>query len=182
MNYQALACLECFILFSRDGVEQPVNLRFSDPKVLVTENRFLAAPVRMRLERDPRARLAAAFMASRLHEDLRLEDVAAAVHMNKRALCNFFARAVGASVFEVVRAMRVYHAVRLLEIAAGVPVRSIAREAGYENFSSFCRAFKAVTGMPATAYTSYAMPKLCSAATPPAAKTAPSRSTMAANV
>lgn len=66
--------------------------------------------------------------------------------MNKHALCNFFARSVGITVFDLVRAMRIFCAVRVLE-TADAQVSELARAAGYESVSSFSRAFKGVTGV-----------------------------------
>lgn len=66
--------------------------------------------------------------------------------MNKHALCNFFSRSVGITVFDLVRTMRIYCAVRVLE-TADAQVAELARAAGYESVSSFSRAFKNVTGV-----------------------------------
>jgi len=113
---------------------------------LIEDNRFLTEPVRWRIGHHSTARATAQFIGSHLHGEISLEDVARAVHMNKHALCNFFARAVGITVFELVRTMRIYCAVRLLE-ATHMPVADLARAAGYDSVSSFSRAFKSVTGV-----------------------------------
>jgi AraC-like DNA-binding protein len=117
----------------------------------VEDNRFLSEPVRWRIGHHSSARAAAQFIGSRLHGEISLEEIANAVHMNKHALCNFFARSVGITVFELVRAMRIYCAVRLLE-ATRMPVAALARTAGYESVSSFSRAFKSVTGVSPRGY------------------------------
>ena len=74
-----------------------------------------------------------------------VDEVAARLRLSRRAFTSLFRRATGDSFASCVKKLRVQHAQRLLETGDRT-VLAIAFECGFEDVSSFHRAFKAVAG------------------------------------
>jgi AraC-like DNA-binding protein len=73
-------------------------------------------------------------------------SIAAAVGCSRSHLYRAFS-ASGTSVAETMREIGLNRAKRMLDLPRPRSLAEIAREAGYTNESSFCRAFRAATGM-----------------------------------
>jgi AraC family L-rhamnose operon regulatory protein RhaS len=83
----------------------------------------------------------AAELAHRFYEPLRIDRVAADLGVSRRSFTRLFRSVVGCSFAEFVERVRVEYACRLLRGTAR-GILSIAFECGYEDLSSFYRAFK----------------------------------------
>lgn len=71
--------------------------------------------------------------------------------MSRASFAAHFARAMGSGPMEFVQAVRLRAAARLLEMTE-LPLKVIAAAVGYQDPSSFSRAFRSVHGMDPTAY------------------------------
>jgi AraC-like DNA-binding protein len=84
-------------------------------------------------------------LAHRFYEPVRIDRVAADLAMSRRSFTRLFRAAAGCSYAEFVERVRIEYACRLLrETTRGIA--PIAFECGYEDLSSFYRAFKRQTG------------------------------------
>jgi AraC family transcriptional regulator len=82
----------------------------------------------------------------RFAEPLRIGEVAFEVGVHPSSLARAFQRHYRCTPGELVRAIRVDHASRLLS-GSDLPLASIAREVGFSDQSHFSRTFKRATGM-----------------------------------
>lgn len=82
----------------------------------------------------------------RFAEPLRIGDVALEVGVHPSSLARAFQRHYRCTPGELVRALRVDRASRLLS-GSNLPLASIAREVGFSDQSHFSRTFKRATGM-----------------------------------
>jgi AraC family L-rhamnose operon regulatory protein RhaS len=80
-------------------------------------------------------------LAHRFFEPARIDGVAAQLGMSRRRFTELFREVTGATWCEYLRQLRVEHAKHLLR-ATGRSVLAIAFEAGFEDLSSFYRAFR----------------------------------------
>lgn len=83
----------------------------------------------------------------RFYEPMTIDQVAAELGMSRRCFTRLFRAAAGTSWSRWIEAARVEYACRLLR-ETGRSVATIAFECGYEELSSFYRAFKRRTGSP----------------------------------
>lgn len=94
---------------------------------------------------------AAAFVAGHAGRPLRARDVAAHVDVNARVLTAAFKRTTGCTLTEFVVQSRLDRARQLLA-GTDLPVKAVAREAGYRSVHYFSRAFRAHVGLTPTAF------------------------------
>lgn len=97
----------------------------------------------------------AARCAQRIMTDrtlLRVEDACAALGHDLRSLQRLFSREVGVSPKEVIRRYRLMEAAERLAKEEGLSGSDLAYSLGYADQAHFIRDFKAVTGVPPSAY------------------------------
>ena len=85
-------------------------------------------------------------VAANLAEELRLEDIARAVHVSPWHLSRTFKRLAGKSIADSVREQRLGKAAELLA-QSGLSVTEIAGAVGFDNAGYFATCFKQATGM-----------------------------------
>jgi AraC-like DNA-binding protein len=83
---------------------------------------------------------------------LRVEDACAALGYDLRSLQRLFRREVGVSPKEVIRRYRLMEAAERLAKEEGLSGSDLAYSLGYADQAHFIRDFKAVTGVPPSAY------------------------------
>ena len=103
------------------------------------------SPVVMPAGRSTEVRKALQLTEERLGDEVRFEDVAAAVGLAPRSLARRFEAEVGMTWRATLRRMRVLRAVERLA-ADDTPVTTIAHEVGYGSLSAFNAAFRELTG------------------------------------
>lgn len=109
------------------------------------------SPVVVPAGRSPELRTALDVTRERLAEDVRFEEVAAAVGLTPRSLARRFEEETGTTWGAVLRRMRVLRAVEALA-ADDEPVARIAFSVGYGSLSAFNAAFRELTGRTPTQY------------------------------
>lgn len=107
------------------------------------------------LEQDDSDRFdqAMSFVHERLHDSLRLADVAEALDMSPAHVSRLFSRATGVGFARTLIRLRVSEACRLL-LMTDHPVADICYSAGFTNLSNFNRRFREETGTTPRAYRS----------------------------
>jgi AraC-like DNA-binding protein len=109
------------------------------------------SPVTVPAGRSPELRRALALTGERLAEDVRFQDIAAAVGLAPRSLARRFGDECGMTWTAVLRRMRVARAIEAL--AAGEnSVTTIAHAVGYSSSSAFNAGFHELTGRTPTQY------------------------------
>lgn len=86
-------------------------------------------------------------LADRFYEPVGIDEAAAELGMSRRCFTRLFRRAAGCSYAKYVERVRVEYACRLLR-ETGRSVTTIAFECGFEDLSSFYRAFRRQMGQP----------------------------------
>lgn len=94
---------------------------------------------------DPILKRTYTVISEKYQDDLALQDIADYVGMNPSALCRYFKKKTGKTIFEHLTETRISYAVKLL-ISRKIPINQIAYDCGYNNLSHFNRQFKNVTG------------------------------------
>ena len=109
------------------------------------------SPVVMPAGRSAEVRTALQLTEERLGDDIRFEEVAAAVGLVPRSLARRFEAEVGMTWRATLRRMRVLRAVELLA-ADDAPITTIAHEVGYGSLSAFNAAFRELTTVTPSGY------------------------------
>lgn len=86
-----------------------------------------------------------------LNPQLKLGDMAQAIGTNRTYLSQYLNKALGTSFYEYVNALRLEHALRLIEHSQ-YSIKSIAAIAGFNSYSTFRRAFLARYHLPPQEY------------------------------
>lgn len=117
---------------------------------VISENAVIAP-----LEQDDSDRFdqAMSFVHERLHDPLRLADVAGELGMSPAHVSRLFSRATGVGFARILIRLRVSEACRLL-LMTDHPIADICYSAGFTNLSNFNRRFREETGMTPRAYRS----------------------------
>ncbi len=92
-----------------------------------------------------------AHVAAHLDQPLRLEQLAARVHLTVRTLQRRFLAATGTTLGQYQQAQRIERAKDLLEGSAA-PLQEVAARVGYQDRAAFARVFKKVTGVAPAAW------------------------------
>lgn len=91
------------------------------------------------------------YISQHIAQDIRINDVAAHVHLNPIYVMRLFKAKTGSSILEHITQMRIEKAKELLAGTA-YSVQKIADQVGYGNYSYFTRIFKKSTGLTPNAY------------------------------
>ncbi|MFT2010465.1 AraC family transcriptional regulator [Pontibacter sp. 13R65] len=75
---------------------------------------------------------------------IKLEQVAALVHLTPNAFCRYFKTHARKTYMQFLQEIRVGHACKLL-MEGNLPIAQICLESGFQNFSNFNRYFKSIT-------------------------------------
>ncbi len=85
------------------------------------------------------------YVRKHFHENLRLTDVAALIHLTPPAFCRFFKKRVKKTFFEFLNEFRIGNACRLL-IETNMKVTEASFRSGFYNIAHFNKQFKKITG------------------------------------
>ena len=90
-------------------------------------------------------------MNKNYQENISLEDIARHVGMNASALCRYYKKNTGKTLFSYLSELRISYAVKLL-MNKNIAISQIAYDCGYNNLSHFNRQFKGITGKTPSEY------------------------------
>lgn len=91
------------------------------------------------------------YMNKNYQENISLEDIARHVGMNASALCRYYKKNTGKTLFCYLSELRISYAVKLL-MNRSMTISQIAYDCGYNNLSHFNRQFKSITGKTPSEY------------------------------
>ena len=103
------------------------------------------------ISNDPTYIRTTGYIHNNYHSDISLNQLAAKVGMNKSALCRFFKKITGKSIFEYIIEFRISYASKLVA-NSDIRISSIAYDSGFKNISHFNNQFKIVTGYTPSQY------------------------------
>ena len=109
------------------------------------------SPARMPAGRSAETRGALVLTGSRLADDPRIDEIAAAVGLTSRSLARRFADELGMTWSAALRRMRILRAIEMLA-ADDASVTTIAMRVGYSSLSAFQAAFGELTGKTPSEY------------------------------
>ncbi|MGQ0709538.1 MAG: GlxA family transcriptional regulator [Rhodoferax sp.] len=87
---------------------------------------------------DPQLRQVEHWVRKRLHEPVRIADMAQAVHLTPRTLARRFEQAMGLTPLQFVQRLRAEHALHLLRSTA-LPLQAVATQVGYADANALRR-------------------------------------------
>ena len=90
------------------------------------------------------------YINDHLHEKISLEQLENKFFINKYYLCHLFKKNTGITIGDYISHKRILKAKELLIL--GVPVSEVAHAIGYEDYSTFYRTFKRLTGVSPKSY------------------------------
>lgn len=82
---------------------------------------------------------------------IQLDDIAHIAGMTANSFCRYFKQRTGKTLIAFVNELRIGHACKLLS-EGNLPIKQICFESGFQNFVSFHKIFKSVTGFTPSAY------------------------------
>lgn len=91
------------------------------------------------------------YMNKNYQESITLEDIANYAGMNPSALCRYYKKNTGKTMFEYLAELRISYAAKLL-INKNMSITQIAYDCGYNNLSHFNRQFKSIVGKTPSEY------------------------------
>jgi AraC-like DNA-binding protein len=91
------------------------------------------------------------FLINNYNKEIKLEEIAAIVSLNKSSFCRYFKNRTHKTCSQFINEIRVAHACKLL-INRNMTISEICYETGYNNISHFNRQFKLITGLTAREY------------------------------
>lgn len=86
------------------------------------------------------------YLNAHLYEPLSLENICKQFFISKPQLCRIFKRATGSTVWEYITVKRLMEARQL--ISSGMPAAAAAAHCGFQEYSSFYRAYRKHFGIP----------------------------------
>ncbi|KAA5547466.1 AraC family transcriptional regulator [Adhaeribacter rhizoryzae] len=92
-----------------------------------------------------------AFTLANFSQKIKLEEVAATVHLSPNAFCRYFKTHTRKTYSQFLLEIRIGHACKLL-MEDRLSIGQICLESGFANFSNFNRYFKAITNLTPQAY------------------------------
>lgn len=92
------------------------------------------------------------FMLDNYSKDIRVDEAADLIHMNKASFCRYFKSRTHKTFTQFLNQIRIAYACKLL-VSSNMNASQICYEIGYNNISHFNRQFKLYVGMSAMAYT-----------------------------
>ncbi len=113
----------------------------------------LASPTYQGLQRkiDPRISAIVNYMFQNFDREIRLEELAGLIPMNKNAFCRFFRNETGKTMGDYLTGLRIGSACQRLQ-EGKEKVEIIAQGVGYHNYSNFNKAFRKFTGQSPAQY------------------------------
>ena len=102
-------------------------------------------------ENDAIIKKAYEYINTHYQENIALTDIAQYVGMNPSALCRYYKKHTGKTLFEYLSGMRISYAAKLL-MNKHLNISQIAYDCGYNNLSNFNKQFKAIIGKTPTEY------------------------------
>ena len=81
-----------------------------------------------------------AYIDEHFTDNISLEDLSIKYHISKSCLNSLFQKKLRISCYQYIRKKRLAESIRL--IRAGVPFKQVASQVGFNDYSSFYRAFK----------------------------------------
>ncbi len=118
-------------------------------KYLLMENgRKTQAPFRIlaQAQKDPFLQSANQYLLKRLHENIRIEELASAMAVSNRTLIRRFKQSTGDSPVQHIQKLRIERSKYLLE-TSNLPASEVMERVGYQDSSSFGQIFKRHTGL-----------------------------------
>jgi AraC-like DNA-binding protein len=100
---------------------------------------------------DPRITQALAWTVNHLDQPIALEDLAHACNTSRANFCRLFKRATSQAPMQYVDRLRMDRALELLS-TTGLPIKQIAGMVGFDDPKYFAKRFKAIMGLPPTAF------------------------------
>lgn len=91
------------------------------------------------------------YLMKNFKDEISLDKVAENVGFTEAALCRYFKKNTGKTIFECLSEIRIGFASRLLK-STSYPITQIAYESGYSNISHFNHQFKKITGYSPSQY------------------------------
>ncbi|MBC5642780.1 AraC family transcriptional regulator [Parabacteroides sp. BX2] len=91
------------------------------------------------------------FLQTNYHKEIDLETISTIIFMHKNAICHFFKKKTGKTIFEILHEIRIKRACDLL-INTTDPIEVIGSTVGYFSQSLFNRKFKEICKMSPTVY------------------------------
>lgn len=91
------------------------------------------------------------YMNKYYQENISLEDIASHVGMNHSALCRYYKKNTGKTLFGYLSELRISYAAKLL-MNKNIAINQVAYDCGYNNLSHFNRQFKAIIGKTPSEY------------------------------
>ena len=91
------------------------------------------------------------YIREHLSCDIRLEDIAKAVHLHPAYCCSLFKKETGVTIIEYINTSRIELAKKFLR-SADVVIGDIPELCGFTNYKYFARVFKKSTGLSPSAY------------------------------
>lgn len=98
-----------------------------------------------------KVRLCLEYLTENVHRDVSLSELGMVVGLSQFHFARLFRNATGITPYSYHMSQRMRHAKRLLS-ATKKPIACIANEVGFEDATSFCRAFKLKEGAPPTSW------------------------------
>lgn len=109
-------------------------------QLMVWLNRYLLSPQLVEGVYDARILALSDYIQTHLQENLSVEDLAQAVHLEKHYLMHLFKAQTGYSLHQYIQKKRLIQAALLLQ--GGEPIANLCEKCGFGDYSSFARAFK----------------------------------------
>lgn len=85
------------------------------------------------------------FLMSNYTRDIKIEEIAILINMNKSSFCRYFKSRTHKTCSQFLNEIRIAHACKLL-VNANMTATQVCYETGYNNISHFSRQFKLITG------------------------------------